>query len=94
MRKGINLFLKATRQDIESQYDLNGESDGPTDQDDELYFIDSLNDIVQLAVHHDAGHFEAEIEESNQKGNNNDNVQSNVHTINHRKTQLVHIVHY
>lgn len=94
LRSIINPFLKAAGKDIKGQYDFNSESKGSTDQDDELHFIYAFNDIVQLSFHHDAGHLEAEIEESHQKWHNNYDIQPDIHRINHRKTQLIHIVHY
>ncbi len=62
-----NLSLEAIHRFIHCQPDLNGESEGPIDQNDEWHFIDAVDGIVQLAIHHDGGCIKAEIKVTQSK---------------------------
>jgi len=75
-------LLESVR-DEEGNHHLEGDHEGPADQDDELQLVDPLDNLVHPGFHHDAGHFEVEVEEGDQEQHDDQRVEAQADHIEH-----------
>lgn len=90
----INFFLEGTRQHIKGYYDLKGQCDGPAHQDDELHLVDATDHSIEVVLHHDARHLEVQVEEGDQEGDDDEQVQADVDSVEDCEAQLIDVVDY
>lgn len=74
-------MLEGVRKDIEGDDNVKSNADCTTDQDDELHLIDTFDDFVDPALHHDAGHAEVEVEKHTEEEKDDDEGETDVHCV-------------